>query len=214
MKSYVITIMDMPESVKAAERCIASGADYGLDIKMWSAITPRDNPFKLLEEKNIPLEGFKEKYSRMERCVSAFLSHHSLWEEACRIDEDVLIFEHDAVVAGNISEFTPFKGILSYGHPSYGAYNTPNAIGVGPLVSKKYLPGAHAYRINQMAANALIDTAKNFAKPTDVFINNQFFPFIEEFYPWPVNVDDSFTTIQREEGCRAKHNWNKNYEII
>jgi hypothetical protein len=40
------------------------------------------------------------------------------------------------------------------------------------------------------------------------------FPWLEEYYPWPVEVKDSFTTIQKTEGCLAKHGYNETYEII
>ena len=44
------------------------------------------------------------------------------------------------------------------------------------------------------------------ARPTDVFLNRNTFPFLEEYFPWPVEAKDSFTTIQSERGCTAKHN--------
>ena len=52
----------------------------------------------------------------------------------------------------------------------------------------------------------LIDQARMEARPTDVFLNVNTFPFLEEHDPWPVEARDSFTTIQSEIGCRAKHN--------
>jgi hypothetical protein len=52
------------------------------------------------------------------------------------------------------------------------------------------------------------------ARPTDVFLNADTFPFLQELYPWPVIAKDTFTTIQKSEGCQAKHNFNANYEII
>ena len=60
----------------------------------------------------------------------------------------------------------------------------------------------------------LIDQARMEARPTDVFLNINTFPFLEERYPWPVEAHDSFTTIQSEMGCRAKHNYNEKYEIV
>ena len=35
-----------------------------------------------------------------------------------------------------------------------------------------------------------------------------------EYYPWPVEARDSFTTIQKKEGCYAKHNYGETYDII
>ena len=44
------------------------------------------------------------------------------------------------------------------------------------------------------------------AEPADVFINKKRFPWMTEYYPWPVVCDDSFSTIQNQAGCVAKHN--------
>ena len=54
----------------------------------------------------------------------------------------------------------PYRGVLSYGHPSYGKWVTPPALGVNKLVSKQYLPGAHAYRVKPQAAEKLLEVAK------------------------------------------------------
>lgn len=216
MKCYVITIMDMPESVACAQRCIDSAADFGISVEMWPAITPKDNPLQILKDKKIPVEGFGEKYSRLDRCVSAFLSHHSLWEKSVEDNDEIFIFEHDAVVVSPINISMTYNMLLSYGKPSYGKYNTPMKLGVNSLSSKRYLPGAHAYRIKPRGAKHLIETSLLKAKPTDVFINTESFPWVEELYPWPVEVRDTFTSIQKTEGCLAKHNWNggDGYSII
>lgn len=42
MKSYVITVMNIPESVEAAQRCIDSMPEY--NIEMYAGFTPDDNP--------------------------------------------------------------------------------------------------------------------------------------------------------------------------
>jgi hypothetical protein len=41
-----------------------------------------------------------------------------------------------------------------------------------------------------------------------------YFPWLEEYYPWPVVVDDSFSTIQNQQGCLAKHNYAKGIELV
>ena len=79
LKNYVIAIKDNDKSVAAAERCIESGLRNGMKIEMFSAITPKDNPKMMLAEEGIPLDGFYEKYSRPDNCMSAFLSHYYLW---------------------------------------------------------------------------------------------------------------------------------------
>ena len=74
-------------------------------------------------------------------------------------------------------------------------------------MSKNYFPGAHAYMLNPMGAKLLMKEAKRLARPTDVFLNINSFPWLQEYYPWPVEAVDSFTTIQNTQGCFAKHNY-------
>jgi GR25 family glycosyltransferase involved in LPS biosynthesis len=214
MKSFVITIKDLPESLKCAERCIKSGKKYGIDIKHFYGVTPRSepSPVRLAELDHIPLDGFKEKFSRFENCLSAFLSHYSLWQLCANDTEDYLILEHDAVFEGEIKDVF-YKGVLSYGAPSYGKYITPSTLGVNKLISKQYLPGAHAYRVKPKAAKELVAEAKTKACPTDLYLSNYNFAFIEEYYPWPVVAKDTFSTIQNKAGCIAKHNYQKYPEI-
>ena len=145
MKSFVITIESMPESVKAAKRCIRSMPEY--DVQMFPAITPDDDPTMIAGSEGLDLSFFDvdaQKYSRFERCVSAFLSHYSLWKKCIEDNEEYQIFEHDAVCVGNLPQFISYEGCISLGAPSYGKFNTPSVLGVSPLVSKVYFPGAHA----------------------------------------------------------------------
>ena len=81
-KAFVICIESIDESMQAAERCIRSGARSGMGVEKHFGYTPKDNPVQLMAEKNIPTKNFENnKYSRYERCLSAFLSHRSLWEK-------------------------------------------------------------------------------------------------------------------------------------
>ena len=220
MKSYVITIMEMEESVKAAERCIASMPEF--NVEMFPAITPLKNkllPERLAQEKGIDLAWFGRidgaKYSRMLRCIAAFMSHHSLWEKCVELNEEVQIFEHDAIRVGNLPQVINYQGCITLGAPSYGQFQTPRSLGVNPLTQKTYFGGAHAYRIKPKAAQTFINQAKLYAAATDVFICTDFFPWLEEYYPWPVIARDSFSTIQNEGGCVAKHGYNKEkYQLL
>jgi len=214
MKSYVITVMNIPESVDAAQRCIDSMPQF--NIEMSSGYTPNDDPDAIAKEKGINTARFDDpRYSRRQRCLSAFLSHRRLWEQCRDTGEEIQVFEHDAVGVGNIPEFLNYQGCISLGAPSYGKFNHPPGIGVNPLTSKRYFPGAHAYRMKPKAARMILDHSREFAAPTDVFLNLDYFPWLEEFYPWPVVAQDSFSTIQNEGGCLAKHGYNKaSYRLL
>ena len=216
MKCYVITINEIEKSVKAAQRCIKSGENLLHNkIEIFPAITSKDDPEKIFFDKGLPDQYFEEIFSRKANCMAAFLSHHSLWEMCAKDNEEYIIFEHDAMVIGQIPKHMNYKKCVSLGAPSYGSFNTPKTFGVIPLTSKQYFPGAHAYRLRPSAAKIFIHAAKLVACPTDIFLDIRRFPWLEEYYPWPVIAKDSFTTIQKERGCLSKHNYDEeSYKII
>ena len=214
MKSYVITVMNIPESVDAAQRCIDSMPQF--DIKMFSGYTPDDDPDAIAKKHRLNTTRFDDpRYSRRQRCLSAFLSHRRLWERCRDTGEEIQVFEHDAVGVGDVPEFLNYQGCISLGSPSYGQFNHPPNLGVNPLTSKRYFPGAHAYRMKPRAARAILEHARDFAAPTDTFLHLDHFPWLEEYYPWPVMANDKFSTIQNEGGCLAKHGYNKgSYRLL
>lgn len=210
MKSYVITIMENDKSVSAAKRCINSMPEY--NIEMFPAFTPQNcDPYKEFEVMGFDHHGFDPTegmvYSFKENAMCAFLSHTSCWAKSVTENIEVQIFEHDAVCTTHLPEFIPYKKCVSVGRPSYGNFKNAPHMGVHKLFSKPYFPGAHAYRMKPSGAKLLLEGATKHAKPTDIFLNIADFPFLEEYFPWPVMANDSFTTIQREQGCLAKHNW-------
>jgi hypothetical protein len=213
MKNFVITIMDNPKSVESAERCIKSAGYFGMVVEKHRAYTPADNLEAMLREYKIPAIRFVERFSRPSNCIAAFLSHHSLWKKCVELNEEITIFEHDAYVVSDIPDNLQYYSCINLGAPSYGKFNIPS-LGVGALTSKKYFPGAHAYRIKPMGAQALLNVAPIEAGPTDLYLHSERFPFLEEYYPWPVEARDTFTTIQNRNGCVAKHNWSSTYEIL
>ena len=243
MDFYIIRIKGNEYSEKAAQRCYDSLKSFYPDYyfkevnTFFDAVTPKDDPEKILRENGIKnLNGFIEPYSRWLNVLSAFTSHFSIWKKILEIGRPAFIFEHDAVVIDalpiesfkknvNDSENSPYKvkhrphhalsDIVNVGHPSYGKWNTPPNIGINRLTSKKYFPGAHAYYVTPNGAKQLIKVAKEKAGPTDVFINLDNFPKVDEWYPWPVVAKDNFSTIQNVRGCQAKHGYNpERYKLV
>jgi GR25 family glycosyltransferase involved in LPS biosynthesis len=212
-QAYVITIMDNERSVAAAKRCIESANRFGIECHHFQAITPKDNIQQKFKDEGINPSRFNEQYSRLENCMSAFFSHYSTWKKCVELNHEITVFEHDAVVVDRIPDFINFKGCINLGKPSYGKFKTPKKMGVNTLTSKVYFPGAHAYRLTVSGAKALIKHAKDNAEPTDVFLRLENFSWLEEYYPWPVECKDSFSTIQHTKGCLAKHGYNKDYVI-
>jgi GR25 family glycosyltransferase involved in LPS biosynthesis len=214
MKAYVIRIKGHTLSEQAAKRCIQSAAKNGLEVYPWDAYTPKDDPIKILKQKGINPKPFNEVYSRTLNCAAAFLSHYSLWQHSIEIDEPVVIFEHDAVVNGEVPVNASFTHVMTFSAPSYGKYNTPPLLGVNPLTQKRYFGGAHGYIVNPTGAKELIIQSKKQVKPADVFLNLDYFPWLQEHYPWSCTAMDNFTTIQTEVGCKAKHRYGESYAIV
>ena len=161
----------------------------------------------------ITTSGFHSDFSNYSSVVAAFLGHYHLWKMSVETNEIIFIFEHDAILTGDLPSMS-FDKVVNMGKPSYGNYNTPKTLGVQPLVHKPYFGGAHAYMVAPEGAKLLIEKAKTDAGPTDVFLNVHNFPWLQEYYPWIAEAKDHFTTIQKEKGCLAKHNYNENYEIL
>ena len=213
MNAFIITIMDNPKSVKVADRCIESGKKNNLNITHFPGFTPKDDLTGILTAEGIDTSGFHSDFSNYANVVAAFLGHYHLWKTSVDTNQILFIFEHDAVMTGELPNMT-FDKVINMGKPSYGNYNTPTTLGVQPLVHKPYFGGAHAYMVAPEGAKLLIEKAKTDAGPTDVFLNVHNFPWLQEYYPWIAEARDSFTTIQKEKGCLAKHNYNENYEIL
>ena len=213
MKAFVITIKGHNKSESVANRCIQSGARNSIHIEKFYAVTPKDNPKQIFKDRGYPLEYFTEEYSKSENTTATFLSHLYLWEKCVKLDETVVIFEHDAVIFDNIPTESKFDGCMTFSKPSYGNYNTPMHIGPGPLTQKPYFGGAHGYMVNPSGAQRLIDKAVTDAGPADVYLNVNNFPWLQECYPWSCEAKDSFSTIQRQRGCLAKHNYNEAYGL-
>lgn len=214
-EAYVITIADNEKSVKAAEKCIKSAAKYNLKVDKFNATTPKDDPEAQFKIRNIPTDNFEEVYSRRVNCMAAFLSHFSLWEKCLLSGKRTVIFEHDAVVTGDIPVKANFQHFMTFSKPSYGSFQTPTMLGVNPLTQKRYFGGAHGYIITPTGAWILVEAAQRIARPTDIFLNRENLPSIQEYYPWVCEARDTFSTIQNDVGCQMKHNYQANkYELV
>lgn len=216
MKSYVITMIDHDKSVKAAERCIESAKKFGVTPEIFKAVVPEDNLEEEFSKDGMSIDDYsvEEKWSNREPSMCCYLSHKALWRKCIELNEKILILEHDALFMNEIPNMS-FFGLVNLGKPSYGQYSEPTLQkGVFKLFSKPHggLPGTHAYIVSPRGAKLLMK--KKESSPTDLFLNKVDFPWIQEYYPWPIKADDSFTTIQKVAGSVAKHNYNKNFEIL
>lgn len=214
-EAYVIAIENHEQSQNAANKCIRSAERWGeIEVQKFKAVTPADRPREMMMGMGMNIDMFEEKYSRLYNVLAAFMSHYKVWERCAVSGIPTVVFEHDAIVTGKIPVDANFMKVMTFSRPSYGGFEIPNFIGVGNLSQKEYFGGAHGYMIKPQGAFALMDTARERARPTDLFLNKHYFPWIQEYSPWVCEARDTFSTIQNTEGCIAKHNYNEEYEIL
>lgn len=215
MKAFVITLAEVPESQAAAERCIASGAKFGLTIEKRPGVW-RDGARLQMEAEGLWLAEFDESYSNVDAVIGNFVAQYRVWQEISRGIEPAVIMEHDAVVVAEMPNVLEVTGIINLGRPSFGKVPTGKRKGFYPLFSRgNKIPGAHGYYLSPAWAANLVSAAKRKGvMPVDLFISPQRFPGILEYFPWPIEAHDTFTTIQKVRGCESKHNYGAEYRIL
>ena len=206
---FVITIQNLAESRKAAQRCIDSAGEFGYHATEWTATTPADKPLEILKARGWRTSTFTEnRYSRPEPAAACFLSHASLWNYCQKTRQTIIIAEHDCVFTRPfptelLGQSNPWACNLA--KPSYGRWKQPTC-GLSSMQHKPvphYMGGATCYLVRPPAAHEFLRQATA-AEPTDVYLNLMRFPFLRDFFPWLAEARPEISTVQREAGCAAK----------
>lgn len=201
---HVITITGIRESREAAVRCMDSVVSFGYEARLFPAFTPADDPRAIFAANGWPTGKFDHNpYSRTLPCMACFCSHAELWRICHTTNTPMVICEHDAVMVREIPD-NPNGLCINLGKPSFGRWKQPPC-GVGPLFSKPYFPGAHAYFLRPRGAGELLRVAKHAAEPTDVFLSLARFLWLKESFPYSFECHEEVSTIQGPLGCQAKH---------
>lgn len=216
MKGYVGMVLQIPESIEVAARCIESGQWAGVDVVVEPAVH-KDIALEQLEYEGLKRSTWDESFSNVGAVVGNFVTQYRCWQRILESGEPGIVLEHDAVFVSQVPDLTGKGDIINLGKPSYGNYRQQDKPGVYPMFSKPggYIPGAHGYYVTPTGAQQLINKAKQIgAAPCDLFLNTKNFPSIKELYPWVVEAQDGFSTIQKEKGCKAKHNYNDDFKVL
>ena len=222
MIGYVVTLMNLHASKEIAYRCKESAADVGIRVELFPAVDKNSSLEELANEgleiasqevKDQFLQGADSKYSNQNAVLGNFVSQYRIWNKILNNNQPGIVLEHDAVFLAPLPNLEGKGHIINIGIPSFGAFKKQTTPGVYPMFSKPggYIPGAHGYYVTPAGAEQLIHAAKTYgAGPCDLFLNNKMFPDIKEIWPQIVEARDTFTTIQNQEGCVAKHSYKKN----
>jgi len=213
MKACIVTLFELPESVAVAERAHQSALAHGLAPEKYPGVW-RVNARAELAAEGLSIGKFDESWSNTDAAMGNFVAQYRIWKLIER-NGPGLIMEHDSVVVAPIPDLTGHGDIITLAKPSFGKLRKPLHPGFYPLFSSgDKIPGAHGYYLTPAGASALVSMAKRKgAIPVDKFICPQRFA-ITEYYPWPIEAHDSFTTVQKAKGCLSKHNYGPEYKIL
>jgi GR25 family glycosyltransferase involved in LPS biosynthesis len=140
------------------------------------------------------------------------MSHYLLWRKCAELGEPILILEHDAVFLREMPVFD-FQFACQINNPDGATkkggwwrcqMETRRTEGV--QLKHRVLPddvpdglaGNSAYVIKPEACRELIEKAHDIGLwPNDALMCRQFFPFLEEYFPFITRVEQEQSTTSR-----------------
>lgn len=186
MKAFVIVLQESEHSRTIGEESIAAARQHGIELEIHPGVLGFDSP-KKFREYNITRFLTRDIIDNPGH-QGCFLSHFELWIKCAKLNEPIIILEHDGIfirpLPDNILDtfddvlkldsFDPF--ISNYAAQVSASMNNPIEVfdpiakstwhGVGGFVW-----GAYGYIIKPKAAIELIQFAQKIgAAPTDVHI--------------------------------------------
>lgn len=202
-RKFIITLVDLPQSVQAARKCIESAKlhneHHGLEI--WPATSKFDaldffarRGFTWLHTDH-NLEKGKDPLPEM----GCFASHYRLWRRCLELDEPIIVLEHDAVFRSPVPPLR-FKHVILLSRPSFtlGKYRFKDLSRPKPreiFYPMKVLAAAHCYALSPDAAHILVNAAeRELIVPADSFINKSRVDILY-YHPYPVDFSFDFSTI-------------------
>lgn len=224
MKAYIIYLPKSDKSVAAFKESSTSALNMieGIDIVPWEGVDKYSVWDLYIKSGLRPKDIMKFGGGHLDSEFGTFFSHYSLWEECTKLEENILILEHDAEFLSNVDLklLKEFDGdILNLGYPSWsstervqGKQWAKHWEGKGIVkrevctaasthrdrcdCDSQYLYGAHAYVVTPIGASKLIKAAKNGFLPADVFIDQKIVN-IHDLLPHACKQKNSFSFIQR-----------------
>jgi GR25 family glycosyltransferase involved in LPS biosynthesis len=210
MKSYVITIKNEELSEDAAHKLILSSlkVQNDFEIERFDAVKP-DQVHDLMKEYglvwNYPWQGqimdmksglLKSAYitNEKKKRIACFLSHYQLWKQCFENNEDILVFEHDALFQRKLNlDLTASSkyDIIALNDPRGATrrasvywnkmQESENEVLQVPMIDDmkvpQGLPGNSAYHIKPAGAKKLLSLVDEFGMwPNDSIMCRQLMP--------------------------------------
>lgn len=161
MKSYIIRLLDFPNSVEWANNAYKSAKKHNWDVYFFDGI---NGQLHSLAEYNIKINRKHTKSVKAFQrpgTVGCFLSHYHLWKRCLALREPICILEHDVIINKPLI-LERFSNVLKL---IKGPETKPTYLG-------KWWASGAAYCITPDAASKLVRFVElNGAMPADVMLN-------------------------------------------
>lgn len=216
--AYIITVKGNTNSEKYSQRCQFSCNQLGIPYKVWDAFDGTGDTIL------IPEHSQNDSISRILKItdhyltrgeVACALSHISLWTHCAKIDQPIVILEHDTIMVKKFEKHDSFNSIVYLGGQEWAKQNwkiypIPPHASEGP--NYHFICRAHAYSIDPaMAKNLLAHVLKfGICAPLDIMMRTDIFNITHQgLYAYDENVNaTNDTTIKARplEGRTTKRN--------
>ena len=97
MKGYVVTLMNLPESVGVAERCKESGKQFGVEVELFPAIW-KDDALVELEKEGLKMSKQDESFSNNGAVVENYITQYRILKTILESNEPDIVLEQAAVL--------------------------------------------------------------------------------------------------------------------
>jgi GR25 family glycosyltransferase involved in LPS biosynthesis len=207
--AYIITVKGNEASEKYSKRCQLSCMNVGMPVKIWDAFDGIEAPIK------IPDHSIGESVTRMLKVtdhyltrgeVACALSHISLWVHCAKIDQPIVILEHDSVMVKKFDSFPAFNSIMYLGGKEWAEDGWQPVPGIPPHASEgpnyHFICRAHAYAIDPVMAKNLIShvLTNGICRPLDIIMRADLFNITHQgMHAYDKNAKDNYlfdTTIK------------------
>jgi hypothetical protein len=200
-KAYIITLKGNNKSEELSERCQRSCDECGQPWVKWDAFDGTSGEIFYPEhaENQDHYRFLKQMNDRLTITeVATILSHYSLWSHCVKIDEPIVILEHDAIMVNKYAWHDGWNQINYLGNlqqlqegkwPSFPPHSAATK-------NYKFICRAHAYAIDPAVARQLVSHLIRFglSAPADMLIRADLFPFVQTgFYAFDAPDETTIT---------------------
>ena len=183
MKSFVIYLPEIENTVTASKVAMQSAKNFGLDVELFVGYTPKRADEYITKEKlkmydpGPKLFRIKNKKGGVRGCM---ISHLNIWKKCIELNEPIVVLEHDSKVVSN-TFLQPFDDVL---HLDNNRWIEPDPdLGTEPIVQdfdwfrkgERQLKGTYGYVVKPHAAKRLVQGAyEDGITASDMFVKDKY----------------------------------------